>query len=38
MTQLIIAEKPAAANRIAYALSEDKVVSTKKYQVQYYKA
>ena len=37
MTQLIIAEKPAAANRIAYALSDDKVIPNKKYQVQYYK-
>ena len=37
MTQLIIAEKPAAANRIAQALAENKPVVEKKYQVMYYK-
>ncbi|UCD04189.1 MAG: DNA topoisomerase I [Candidatus Woesearchaeota archaeon] len=36
MTQLIIAEKPAAASRIAQALAENKVVAKKKYQVTYY--
>lgn len=36
MTKLIIAEKPAAANRIAYALSDNKIAPSKKYNVPYY--
>lgn len=36
MTKLIIAEKPAAASRIAYALSDNKIAPSKKYNVPYY--
>ena len=36
MTQLIIAEKPAAASRIAFALADNKPTLEKKYQVTYF--